>query len=77
MDTIVLLDSEDLNLINQIVGVEEATHHSLPNLSESDIKCVLRAFENPSPIPRFSQVNLYGQLNTNVTLTICDQGQTF
>ena len=59
MDPIVSLDSEDLNLISQIVAVNEATlpSYNFPELSESDISCILRELENPSPIPGFSQVN--------------------
>ena len=58
MDPIVLLDSEDLNLISQIVAVNEATvpSYNFPELSESDISCILRELENYSSILRLRRV---------------------
>lgn len=55
MEQIDFLNSQDLDILCQMVGVE---HHStslrLPELSDGDVNSVLRNIE--SPIPNFSEV---------------------
>ena len=58
MDHNVSFDSQDLDLINQIISAQRAKHlpDNIPVLADGDVRGVLKDIETSSTIPAFSEV---------------------